>query len=434
MSRRSFIPSTVARAAAGTLAVVGLIAGGIGGAAQVKGSEFLHGLRVAGPAGDSASIPPPPSGEAERTLTTDFVWADGRPVIATVLDGELARRVTPEEISDRYGAESIKSDHTLLGVLADGRALTLDTVWPMVVGRGKEKDAYYGAHDQRARGVPAIDAWTLPSTGTTIYGVVKQSGGLALYSSKGPGKTIVGPLSLPGEQAQALDEGQQVMRTSPGVRPVAVFNGRVYWDRLSSDGEDGARHREVVSRPLTGGFVRVELAKASHPQAVPGGIAVLTESDRVLGTGFTYDGARMLGGQRLVSAVPNEAGTTPCCDGTWRSAQLGGRLVVVPHAYGDGQLVMDTQARKAWWVSSPKGQAVLPAVLTNSRAVWSWTGTGEHRGMATNRIAILDAGSGQLRTLRPTNRVAAWAVAGSALAWSTQPDDAFEGFAAQLLY
>lgn len=367
------------------LAAAGIAVTGMGLAAPAHASQApatpAHVARVA-----AAPM-------AASTVSTKFRWADGSAVKATVVSGSGAKEVAAADISQRTVAWE-SWDYTA-GVLPDGRAVGIKG------GKLYWADAKGKLHLYNSGWAPQVDhAWV---QGNRAYGI-------RYYNTK----QAVQFFDL-GTVGGKINQDAPWLAGESSGSDYAVLGGRVYWDRLvMSKGEPVGI--EVVSRPMKGGAVRVEAKGASGPSLVDGGVGVVTHKVQAGNwSGGPVTGAKVLGGKSLVSfagAWPSDVGP----DAGPATLVLSGHTLAAANVGGNGTIVMDTRAKKAWWVSAPtKGVAVVPSIGSN-RVVWQWANYADGDNPVNRQIAVFDAG--KVRKLTAKGSVSRVYANGGAVAYA----------------
>lgn len=386
------------------LAAAGLAVAGIGLAAPAQASQAPTDVGLGSQTrvvGQGVVAP-----SAAQTMTTKFRWADGSTVKATVVSGSGAKEVAGADISNRTVAWT-KWDQ-MVGVLSDGRGVGLKD------GKLHYADAKGQLHLFNSGWTPTVDdAWL---QGNRAYGV--------RYSADKGGSQFFDLGSVGGKVSQDAPW----LQGDRQVGSYAVHSGRVYWTRLVMSGGVPVR-AEVVSRSMKGGAVRLEAKSASDPSIVDGGVGVVThKNDTGDWTGGPVTGAKLLGGKNLVSYTgtwPNAGGP----DDGMAELMLSGHTVAVANVGGKGTIIMDTKAKKAWWVSAPgKALAMRPTIGSN-RVVWPWLEMGNPSAVANRQISVFDAG--KLRKLTANGNPQQAYTNGGAVAYSAiAPADGRDSFAA----
>ena len=332
---------------------------------------------------------------AAKTMSTNFRWADGKPVVAKVVSANSAKAVAKKDIKGRY-AYAKKVDYTL-GVLPDGRVLGMIQGRVVVVERNGKLRNYFSGRNIGTNGGVLV--------GTTFYATREKGTPNTFYPMYGPGKAIGKPFTP--------------KLTYGWVNDLTVYKGRAYWTGVKVTGAYTGR-LEVRSMSVKGGAYRVEAKDAANPQLVKGGIAVQTVAQKSDTTEPVVTGVRVLGGAKVLSVkggLPQKqkymALTSPIA--------LSGTIVSVAEQGTLGQLVMDYGSKRAWFIKAPASKAsFFTAAASGSRTAWSWESTGDPVVGRGRELIIFDTATGKLRKIKQRSPIFEVSLNGQAVGASTE--------------
>lgn len=333
------------------------------------------GLTPMAVAAGAAQAAPAPAVTAAAAVTSGtWTWGNGAAVKVTKVNGNSATPMKASDYSKSYASSS--QSFGLNGVLADGRGVWTEYSDPT-------RMEYTGGYTNIT---PSLEDFNeLPTSlliqRNTVWGIDgTKDATFYRYNSATVAPTKA--LSLPGDSRGEVTYGA---------------NNRVYWTDYS-----GSKPR-VMSRAFNGlDKPRVESTNASHPQAVTGGVVVVTHD-----AAGKASGLKMLGGAQLLTVKGATA--------NWASTfAASGNTATVANAAGDGQLVFDLAGKKAWNVTSPAG-AAAKASVTNGRAAWTTAS-----GTTFGKVAyVFDTATAKLRSVTAGDLgVTSVYVNGSAIAFS----------------
>lgn len=333
------------------------------------------------------------------TAKTQWSWDNGTALIA--------KNVTPTRLSASSYYLRVERNQggfaELLGVLPNGHGVGLD-------GAGHLREYTKSGPKAYAKGGgPTL--CTAVVRGSVVYGTT--TGG-DLYR-------------LTGASAKAVKLGKV---DSALGDPLVVAGSRIYWTRLVSAGAGKERY-EVVSRPESGGSLRVEAKNARGAQFTDAGILVVrtagafAEEDYAKGFATTGIGVLRKGGVKSFLKFNGKGLASQIGDGPWNFT-ASGHTLTLPAAGTSGQVVINLKNRKAWRVATPQGTVPSWAGVSGSQAVWDVrSAEGE---VKRNAVYLFNVDSGRAFTL--TTRLGGYGypkVNGKAIGWTyDRADDLVE--------
>lgn len=332
--------------------------------------------------GPAPSPTPGPTGTVSLAPTVNELRGpDGAPLVATTIDvtaAQPAAEGTQYSVVVETPPTTASGDPaTALGVRPDGTALLAGIPADLVTKDATlEGEATFGGYVEgtlteltRATALPVnasttddVTVWVESLTGDVAHGrwriraIADKGGVTTLAESKN--------LGVPGNVHAAI--------ATP--RPV-VFDDRVYFNAAYVE-QDGTSRVQVLSVPVAGGEVRVEVKGATTPVVFDGGVAVLR-----LGDGLAEDGAQnpldtvgvsvLLDG-RYQEIVSVGASGNPGAHGT--ISDLAGGGGTLSFARQGVVYVVDARDGTAVAVAAPSDTTFVGVAQCGSRLTWSALG------------------------------------------------------------